>query len=82
MSCLRCQRPWSTLVAGITSALEPVAIAALTALGGYVLTRLSSWLTGKISDQARSRILSGAAIAGNVALHATDSPLRKMARSR
>jgi hypothetical protein len=59
---------WSTLVAGIMSALEPVALAALTALGGYVLTRVSTWLTGKISDQARDRIVSGAENAGRVAL--------------
>lgn len=59
---------WSTFVAGVTSALEPVALAALTALGGYVLARLSSWLTGKISDQARDRVISGAENAGKVAL--------------
>jgi hypothetical protein len=59
---------WSTLVAGIMSALEPVALAALTALGGYVLTRVSTWLTGKISDQARDRVISGAENAGKVAL--------------
>lgn len=61
---------WSTFVAGVMSALEPVALTALTALGGYVLTRVSSWLSGKISDQARDRIVSGAENAGRVALAA------------